>query len=259
MKHKIILLAASLLISFVFYSCEFNNNPVITSNVVAQRKILVELSTSSTCTNCPPAENFLNRIDSAKGITSADTNVFIIEFHTPIPTPGDPFYAQNIPVSNARKTYYNVVTNPTCVIGGSSVYQGLEMQNWTNTMNQHLGVKENYNLTFTLTYDTASRNGSVSINAVQVGGPNLTDLKLFVAVSESGLSFNNKYYHNVLRDFISDMNGEAMSIAIGQPYSVSKNFTLNSIVSNPANTSITVFLQSDGTKEVVAVARKKLM
>jgi hypothetical protein len=258
MKYKITLIAA-IFLSFILSSCEFNNNPVITNSVTAQRKLLVELSTSSTCTNCPPAENFLNQIDSAVGITSSDTSVIVIEFHTPIPIPGDPFYAQNMPVSNARKTFYNVIVNPTFLIGGSLKYTGFDAQSWTNSINLALAKKENYNLTFTTAYDTATRNGSVDINILQTGGQNLSDLKLFVAVTEGKLPFGTKFYHNVLRDFITDANGDDMQIAIGQPYSVTKNFVLNSIVTDPYNTNITVFAQSISTKEVVVVARKKLL
>ena len=258
MKYKITLIAA-ILFAFVLSSCEFNNNPVVTNSVTAQRKLLVELSTSSTCTNCPPAENFLNQIDSASGITSSDTSVVIIEFHTPIPTPGDPFYAQNMPVSNARKNFYNVQVNPCFLIGGAIKYIGFDQQSWTNSINIRLSEKENYNLTFNVTYDTATRNGSVDISLLQTSGQNLSDLKLFIAVTEGPLPFGTKFYHNVLRDFITDANGDDMSVAIGQPFSVTKNFTLNSIVTNPYNTSITVFAQSMTTKDVVVVARKKLL
>jgi hypothetical protein len=186
MKYKITLIAA-ILFAFVFSSCEFNNNPVVTNSVTAQRKLLVELSTSSTCTNCPPAENFLNQIDSASGITSSDTSVVIIEFHTPIPTPGDPFYAQNMPASNARKNFYDVQVNPTLLIGGSTKYIGFDAQSWTNSINIKLSQKENYNLTFNTAYDTATRNGSVNISILQTGGANLSDLKLFIAVTEGKL------------------------------------------------------------------------
>jgi hypothetical protein len=258
MKYKITLIAA-ILFAFFLSSCEFNNNPVVTNSVTAQRKLLVELSTSSTCTNCPPAENFLNQIDSASGITSSDTSVVIIEFHTPIPTPGDPFYAQNMPASNARKNFYDVQVNPTLLIGGSTKYIGFDAQSWTNSINIKLSQKENYNLTFNIAYDTATRNGSVDISLLQTGGANLSDLKLFIAVTENKLPFGTKFYHNVLRDFITDANGDDMQIAIGQPFSVTKNFVLNSIVTNPYNTNITVFAQSMSTKDVVVVARKKLL
>jgi hypothetical protein len=245
-----------LTVAIIFYSCEFNNNPSSTTSAIVNRKVLVEFATHVNCTNCPPPSHYLDLIDTAiAGITSSDTNVIIIKEHNSIGSGPDPFYNFNTTVCSERKTYYNVESNPTGYLNGS-LMPSYNSQTWTNSINLALAKSETQSLTLSNTIDTSSRNGTLSISLSQLSGSAPSDLKLFVAVTESKLYYGSgtngeKWFNNILRDFLTDVDGLSVSL----PYNGSINYAITSGI-NIANASIVVFTQSTSSDKEVFVVRK---
>lgn len=246
-----------LILAVTLYSCEFNNNPAISNSVIVNRKVLVELSTNVNCVNCPPSDKLLALIDTAvAGVTSCDTNVITLRMHSSI-FPNDPFYNFNKPINSARQTYYGVTSNPAGILNGAKM-PSFNTQTWINSINLALAQNETQRLAFSNTFDSISRNGTVSISISQISGSTASDLKLHVAIVESkmyhgGGSNGEKWFNNVLRDLLTGADGESISL----PYNASKDYTLMSGI-NPANADIIVFTQSTESKEVYIVKKFKL-
>ena len=250
---KIILI---LIIASAFYSCEFNNNPASSTSVKVNRKVLVELSTNVNCVHCPPSGHYLDLVDTAiAGVTSCDTNVITLRMHSSI-FMGDPFYNFNVPVNSTRQTYYGVTSNPTGYLNGG-LMPAFNSQTWTNSINLALADNEVQNLTVTNTFDSTAGTGTVNVNVSQISGSAAGDLVLHIAVVESGLYYaggtnGERWFNNILRDLLTGPNGQSITL----PYSGSINYTLKSGI-KPANASIIVFTQSQGSQQVYVVRKIK--
>jgi len=241
-----------------FYSCEFNNNPSSSNSVIVNRKVLVELSTNVNCVNCPPSDRFLAAIDTGiANITSSDTNVITMRLHSSI-FPNDPFYNFNVPVNSARQLYYFIFSNPWGILNGSKM-PAFNSQTWANSINLTLAQNETQSLTYTNTFDTATKNGTLNISISQISGSSASDLKLHVAMVESkmyygGGSNGEKWFNNILRDLVTGPSGQDITLPFNSPV----NYTLKNGI-NPANADIIIFTQSLSTKEVFVVRKKKLV
>jgi hypothetical protein len=247
-----------LIIAVVFYSCEFNNNPATSISGIVKRKVLVELSTNVNCVNCPPSDDYLALIDTAiAGITSSDTSVITLRMHSSIFN-GDPFYQFNIPINSARQNYYFVYSNPWGILNGSRM-PAFNSQTWTNSINLALAQDETQEISYTNSFDSVTRNGTINISISQVSGSPASDLKLHVAIVESKLYYGGGsngevWFNNVLRDLITGGAGQDISL----PFSSSINYTLMNNI-NPANADIIIFTQSLSSKEVFVVRKLKLV
>ncbi|MFA5405248.1 MAG: hypothetical protein WC358_09965 [Ignavibacteria bacterium] len=255
---KFIKIFLVLTLAVIFSSCEFNNNPASNTSVIVNRKVLVELSTNVNCVNCPPTDRFLAAIDTGiANITSCDTNVITMRLHSSI-FPGDPFYNFNKPINLSRQLYYVVQSNPWGLLNGLRM-PSFNSQTWANSMNLALAENETQSLSFTNTFDTSTKNGTINISISQISGSTASDLKLHVAIVESkmyygGGSNGEKWFNNVLRDLVTGQSGSDISL----PYNASINYTLmNGIV--PANADIIIFTQSLSSKEVFVVRKLKLV
>lgn len=252
---KIIILLA---FAASFYSCEFNNNPSTSNSVKVNRKVLVELSTNVNCVHCPPSGHYLDLIDTAiAGITSADTNVITMRMHSSI-FAGDPFYLYNVPVNSARQWYYYVLVNPSGYLNGAMM-PAFNTQTWTNSINTALAQNETQSLSFTNTFDSTTGNGTVSLDIAQLSGSAAADLMLHVAIVESGMYYGGgtngeRWFDNILRDLITGANGTAINL----PYNSPINYTLKAGII-PSKADIIVFTQSQSTKEVFVVGKKKFL
>ena len=218
-------------------------------------KVLIELFTNTSCIPCVPANQYLDNIVFLQGVTNNDANVVIIRVHTTL-FAGDPFYLFNPEVNNARQSYYNAAnSNPRGYLLGTfmGAFNG---NNWTSQINGKLGTTNNYAFTIGNSYNAGSNSGALDVQAYQLSGVSINDLRLFVAVIENELLFNapngETEFENTLRDMFTSPNGDPVSLSSGQ--SVSRNFNYNlraGINSNHAQ--LVIFLQNYANREIFAV------
>lgn len=262
MKKVIKIITGLFLFAVLFYSCESNDNPVQNNanNKSANSKALIEFFTGVNCPNCPPPGHFLDNIDSLKGITINDTNVIIIRYHSNF-NGYDPYYLFNPPGSVSRHNYYSLFWNPASTIMGSMM-PNFDQSAWTNIINSQLEKQNLIETGLAVTFDTASRNGTVSLSMKQISGSVISDLKLFVAVTENELYYtgtNGESVHqNTYRDFLTGTEGESISLQPGVLTNKDINFNLKNGI-NFYKSHIVIFLQSPGSTEVFGVNRIKLM
>jgi len=243
-------------------SCENNlDSPIHTNpDLKANSKVLIELFSNVMCVACVQSANYCDDISFLKGVTINDTNVIIINTHTSL-FPGDPFYSFNSVMNGAREDYYNVFFNPAGYLMGSIMTSPFSAEQWTNQLNQRLNKTNSISIILNNTIDTISRAGTLNITAGQVGGKLHSDLKLYAVITESNLYFNSPNgktnYNNILRQMITNYDGENINISPEQPVNIIKEYALdNRIIIK--NAQIKVFLQNNLTKEVFGVTKINL-
>ena len=262
MKKAIKIITGLCLFAVIFYSCESNDNPVKTNTGgTASSKALIEFFTAVNCPNCPPPGHFLDNIDSLKGITINDTNVIIIRYHSNY-NGYDPYYLYNPAGSVSRHNYYSFFWNPAGSIMGS-IMPNYDQSAWTNIINSQLQKQNSIETGMIVSsIDTSSRQVTVSMALKQVAGNEISDLRLFAAVTENELYYtgtNGETFHqNTYRDFLTGTGGESIALQVGVLTNKDIAFTLKDGI-NFNNSHVVIFLQSQGSKEVFGVNRIKLM
>ena len=254
-----------LIVALFFYSCESNDGIIIQGIVPdsSSSKVLMELFTNTSCIPCVPVNIYLDRINSLSGVTINDTNVIIIRIHTTL-FPNDPFYTFNTADNLARQQYYVMpgYANPKgYLMGSDSTIGNFNETVWTTEINNRLALTNSFSITFTVTYDSLSRNGTLDYEIGQLSGSQVNDLVLHIAVTENDLFYNAQngetHFENTLRDLITPGNGENITINPGQSSTFSKNFTLMNGIDHK-HAHIILFIQSVSSKEVFAVEKKPL-
>jgi hypothetical protein len=256
MKKLTITIIGLFLISVMFYSCESNDNPIVqtTSNKKSNSKVLFEFFTAVNCPNCPPPGHFLDLIDSLKGVTINDTNVVIIRYHSNY-NGYDPYYLFNPTGSAARHNYYNYLWNPAGTLMGVNL-PNYDQSVWLNNINISLEKKNLVEIGVSNSYDSSSRNGTVSISLKATSTISDNDLKLFVMFTESELTYagtnGERVHQNTYRDILTNNAGDDISLQPGVLQNINKPYTLKTGII-PANSRIVVFVQSLNGKTVYGV------
>lgn len=159
-----------------------------------------------------------------------------------------------------RIAYYSVSSVPTAffdggnkVVGGSSGSYGkyLAAFNEQKAINSPCSLSIDSSIYYPETKDGIIRVKIYSVNQIAEG-----NLKLRYAISESNISYNWEWLHEldyVLRDMVPDANGTSFSINKGEVYAHSQSYTLSPSW-NDTNCELVVFVQSDDNRKVLATA-----
>jgi hypothetical protein len=224
-------------------------------------KVLVELFTNTSCVPCVDPNRYLDQVNLNQGITNNDNAVIILRVHTTM-FAGDPFYLYNTPDNDARMAFYpgTNVSNPRGYLLGTYMLT-YASANWTSKINDQLAGTRPFAIKLVNTYDSVSRNGSVSIRIKQASGSSYSDIVYHCALAESEIPYNapngETVFENTMRDLITPSTGQAFSIATGQTNSYSLNYNVAPII-NQNHADLIVFVQRTSTKEVLAVERIKV-
>ncbi len=263
---KIFILLQVFLIPVIFYSCESNDSPVTDNSPapeVTHNKVLIELFTNTSCIPCVEANTYLDEIYQLHGVTSNDTDVVIIRYHTTL-FAGDPFYLYNTTDNNARMAFYpnSAIVNPRTFLLGTFI-GNFSASAWTNKINEKLSDARTYTIQLTNTYDTVSRNGNLNIKITQISGAEFNDLVYQVAVAENEIQYTapngETHFDNTFRDFITPPTGEPFTIGVGQTNTYSQNYSIDSQI-NQDYTDLVVFVQRNNNsgRDVLSVEKVKL-
>jgi hypothetical protein len=118
---------------------------------------------------------------------------------------------------------------PTLYLDGKDV--GSSYSGWENSIYSQMAVPSDVRLTHVgTTYDTVSRSGQVQVECYNSGADAIS-AALVLAITEDSISFtgsNGDPWHNgVLRDFVPDQNGTAVSLAAGGSDTVTVPYSLD--------------------------------
>jgi len=248
---------------FQLSGCLYNDDitNIINNPSTYKKKVLVEFFTNSGCTPCVAAHEYLDGITALSGVTSNDTNVIIISYHTRYPFSYDSLYRANVPHNDARISYYGVTFTPQGRLDGVSL--GLFNTNdWTAAINFELGAKNYTAITLSKTYDTLSRTGNVGAEVNTISPIPDADIVVHLVITENSVPYITasngvKYPNDVMRTLLTGENGESITLLNGQQTLVNKDFTIQNNW-NQDNCYITVFFQSILSKVIYGVERIKV-
>jgi hypothetical protein len=261
---KNIILFAVLALSFTFLNgCESNDNPQnpVFNPPSVGKKVLFEFFTNSGCYPCIPAHTYLDQIKGLGGVTSNDTNIIILSFHTTNPYSQDSLYRANVSQNNARISYYDIFFNPQGRVDGAESGQ-FSASAWTDKFNTELSQAVYLNIGLDKTYDPETKTGTVSAYILPASALSTTDNVIHFVISESNISYITApngidKFDDVMRYMVTGSDGEPVSLANGQTTTVTKSFIIDNTW-NPDECYITVFVQSTSTKQVYGVERIKV-
>lgn len=258
---KPILIVFLILSSFAFLSCN-NNNPVTTNDLLpGNNNKLIEMFTNTRCTVCPPANEYCTAVETGSGITTDDSSVIIIRYHTTL-YPNDPFYDFNPADNLARQNVYNAGTaNPKAYLDGTFM-GAFNNAGWTTQINQSLISECSLSMAISKTYNSIARTGTVSLK-ISNHEVNTTDsLRLFVAITESPISYSapngENVFYDVLRYIKPSPDGQHITLEVNKNSFYEFGFSLDSII-NENNVYIITFVQNKKTLQVYGVEKTKLI
>ncbi|RPI14892.1 MAG: hypothetical protein EHM58_15425 [Ignavibacteriae bacterium] len=261
---KIKILLVVLALSFTYLNgCESNDNPQnpIFNPPSVGKKVLFEFFTNSGCIPCIPAHAYLDQINSLGGVTTNDTNIIILSFHTTNPYNQDSLYRANVTQNNARISYYEIFFNPQGRINGAESGQ-FSTSEWTAKFNSELSQPVSLSIGIDKTFDPVADTGTISAYLLPLSALAATDNVLHVIISESNIQYITapngiKEFDDVMRYMVTGSDGQAVTLAQGQTTTVNVPFTIENTW-NPDECYITIFVQSVSTKQVYGVERIKV-
>ena len=216
--------------------------------LAAERSVLVELMTWVKCTPCPRAEGALDSLTEEY----PDSSLVIIRQH---PHSNDPFYQLE---SYNRLVYYHgspTVIFPTTIFDGlieivGATSESTAYSQYKSAIETRLSIPSPLSMHMSVSYDTLSLSGQAIVEVIAVDSVAAVDLHLRSALIESGLIYKEVLYNEVLREMYPDVAGVSFTIAQGDTFGDTLNFSLDPLWL-PENCDLVVFVQDDSTKEVL--------
>jgi len=187
----------------------------------AERMVIAELFTSTTCGPCVSGNSMLN------GLATEKTNFLgVVRYHMNWPNPrNDPFFHYNTQENNMRRNYYGINSVPTIAIDGINLMGGGDKPLWGPTIDDRHGIDSPL---FMSAYRNFAETGYL---ATQGAGTALVEITnesadesytfdFYAALTESDVAYtgtNGDPIHNqVMIDFISAPWGDEVTLEPGE-------------------------------------------
>jgi len=244
--------------------CESNDNPSSSVYIPQQvnRKTLFEFFSNSNCLPCINAHRyFIEPLTQQSGVTINDSSVILISFQVNFPNPADSLYWANQPENQARANYYNHPAAPAGFLDGTGM-GAFSSGEWSREVNAEMMTTKFLNITLSDSYDSASRNGSVTANVLTQSSVTTTDNVIHIVLVENDVPYISApngitQYEYVMRDMITDSTGAPITLSQGQTTTFTQSYTVGSRW-NDSECYLVVFIQSYSTKKVYGVERIKI-
>ncbi|MCP4712661.1 MAG: Omp28-related outer membrane protein [Planctomycetes bacterium] len=214
----------------------------------AQRMVMFELCTSTTCPPCVAANAALNNL-----MIVYEDDMAVIRYHAWWPPPGnDPFYLINVAENTTRVNYYDPGYVPhgyiDGIIDGESNHPA-----WSGYIQNRLGVASPLTLDLTVPY---TGRITAMITAEEELAPD--NILVHFVITESNIAYTgtngDPIHHQVMRDMIPDGNGHQLIIAQGETIEMPVDYTIDETWERD-NLEMVVFVQNNSTKEVYQAAK----
>lgn len=223
----------------------------------AQRLVLLENETNTSCGPCYPADLLLDQLC----VQHAD--VFVaIRYHAWWPSSSDPFYVYNSSENRARINYYpahpdGYYYTPYAWIDGI-IRGGYSYSTWWNLVLARSSDEAPVEITLSGSFDSNTLNGTLNVNLVAVDLIDVGNLKLRIALTESDIHWNAPngitVHHQTFRDMMPSATGASITLAQGDTVNYSQPFTCPAALAW-ANCELVAFVQSDATREILQTAK----
>jgi hypothetical protein len=220
-----------------------------------RQRVLMESFANVSCLPCVAATDNLELFDQ----NQADSTYAIIEYFAGWPNPNDPFYLEVLSDVDARLIYYNVTGLPSFYIGGDQQVDAtlngtIDRAFADKYTNQHslLGISISRQL------DADSLK--IKVEVFNESGQFIADdLRLFMAITEDYIEFENPPGSNGLKNFSWVFRG-FISANEGNPLQFVENKSIHLFAQkwrsnfNYVNSHIVAFIQNITTKSILQVS-----
>ncbi len=217
----------------------------------AQRKVMIEVFTETTCPYCPYSSYGLDTLEMNVG-----DSIVVLKNH---PSSSDPFYT---PEAVSRAYYYPDFSGyPTAYFDGVIKVEGGwngVYQSYYNAYISRIDSTSPITLSITLNYNPAQKKGSAIIEThAESKIPEHTYLR--TAIVEDSIHYHwesRDILRYVLRGMYPDAQGTPLSLNAGETFIDTVNFTTGSSWLEP-NLYFITFVQNDDSKEVFQAEWKR--
>ncbi len=178
-----------------------------------RQRVLFESFANVSCVPCVAATENLLKFTEGQN----EDNYIILEYFANWPSPNDPFYKTAPKDVDARVSFYNVQTLPTLKLRGTT---GVDPNSYDEIVNKYQQAITSQNAPIGISIDKQLVDNQLTVKvelfdySSQTSNP---DLRLFVAISEDSIHFDNppgsngiKDFEWVFRGFLSDRHGDVI-------------------------------------------------
>jgi hypothetical protein len=225
-----------------------------------KRMTLVEIVTSANCPPCGPANEAYH---SGTASPLYQERIATIKYHVWWPRPTDALWHHSSEWSRPRVEYlFNPIPPaqfgaPNGWVGGQKISN--KAADWISSADVDMELPAGAKIDLESTREGNSISLTIRIKGLRTGEYN--DLRLHTAVTENDIEYNDgnseNIHYEVLRRMYPDALGESVSINNGQTAVFQRNIMIDAEW-NAEKLVAVVFLQSNGSKEVLQAAKKEL-
>lgn len=190
-----------------------------------------------------------------KAWIASKPDVVAIEYHTPFPYPGDPFYLYARPEQDARRAYYGVTGVPRVLMDGPDRPTQTNPAAYEMLYAAHKAVPSLASLATELVYDVQARVGSIEVTVSVPTAPPPGTWRLRAALTQSEIHYEAPngidLHHHVFRRFLGGPDGTPVSFTAPFPdaFEVSLPFSVDADWP-PEDVEIVVLFQNDDDTRV---------
>jgi hypothetical protein len=181
----------------------------------------------------------------------------LIRYHWYYPSTSDPYYQYNITDNMARINYCGTNYTPHFFVDGN-IDMGYTTGTWGNAIINESEVPSELAMSLSGIYYPDSLAGYLNVNIIVESNPALNNIKLRVALTQTGIRWtapNGGVWHNqVFRDMFPTTAGQGISLPEGDTLNYSIRFTKPTAVAFDSS-YLVAFVQSDQNKRIIQGSR----
>jgi len=222
------------------------------TSALTARVVLVEHFSNVDCPPCGPAEVVLNEFQESTGYD----RVISIGYRTSFPWSRDPLRLENPAVHDGRAAYYNIPSAPTVVLDGTLRRSDELLDPPEDLFAAAESVPAGFSIDVTSALDGQTYSARATVVALEC--PQADDLVIHFALVEREVSVLSslgveRLVHNVVRDMLPGVSGQAFSAAFGETLTFERQRVLDPGWAAGEIETI-VFIQSESTQEILQSA-----
>lgn len=220
-----------------------------------ERMVLVEIVTSANCAPCGPANELFHEEEATPLFQQ---RVATIKYHVWWPRPTDKLWQHSSEWSRPRVEYLFDPNEgaPMGFVNGAKINN--RAADWISSAKSGMDTPAGAKIDLESTRTGSTINLTITIKGIATASFN--DLRLHTAVTESNIEYNDGnselVHFDVMRRMYPSAAGEAVTIGNGQTAVFQRSIDINEAW-NADNLGVVVFLQSNGSGEILQAAKKR--
>ena len=235
------------------------------------KKVMMEIFSSATCSNCGPWNHEFHKWDSAYGgnVAGRKDGFVVAKFQVNIPTTGDKLVTDE---TLARSNFYGINAAPYWNMNGRRfTLNGGSVENINKTLKNFadsLSAFRKEIVPFDLSVKLSREGNKFTVQTkTEVELPFMGKYRLYIALCEDSVHFasaglsNENDFFNVVRKMIPDVNG--LALGVKQPteenddFETTHTYTVDEkpvFYGNLDKVGVVAYIQNEDTREIIQAA-----